>query len=117
MKRSNKLSLERKYELEKRTLSSNIEIDELNNLELNYVKKSIQLPYVSFKKFIYLFEKMSSKVDEEIFIRYLGGIFDTDSDEIRIRIKEVKAISKLELSDELDKLKKELKVEERKMNM
>ena len=41
MKRSKKLSLERKYELEKAIMFGNISINELDSSELEYVKNSI----------------------------------------------------------------------------
>ena len=65
MKRSKKLSLERKYELEKAIMFGNISINELDSSELEYVKNSIKLPYSVIKKFVYAvinyFEQKHSK--------------------------------------------------------
>lgn len=117
MKRSKKLSLERKYELEKAIMFGNISINELNSSELEYVKNSIKLPYSVIKKFVYLYDKLSPKTNEELFIRYLSGLYGVTSEEVIKRIKEVRGISSIELSSELNKFKTELKVEERKTNI
>ena len=92
MKRSKKLSLERKYELEKAIMFGNISINELD-------------------------DKLSPKTNEELFIRYLSGLYGVTSEEVIKRIKEVRGISSIELSSELNKFKTELKVEERKTNI
>ena len=117
--KKDRLDTERKLELEKDIFSGNIigTIDSLTNIELDYVKKSIQRPYQEFKKFIYLYDNAKPKLDELLFIEFLGNLYSSSREEIIKRIQEVRRISTLETSYEVEKLKKELKSVERRINI
>lgn len=114
-----KLETEQKLELEKLVISGDIlgSIDTLTNIELDYVKKAVQKPYQEFKKFIYLYDNSKPKLDELLFIEFLGNLYSSSREDIIKRIVEVRKISKLETEQEIEKLKKELTHIERRLNI
>jgi len=112
-----RISIERRYELEKMLLSSKLNIDDLSNDELNYIKSSIKRPYEEFRKFIYLYDKSSPKLDEILFIEFLCGLYGSTRDEVIERIKEVRNLSRIQVAKEVEQFRNELKAVERRINI
>ena len=118
-KKKYKFSLERKYELEKQIASLSVieNIETLSNEELNYVKGAIKRPYEDFKRFIHLYDKSSPKIDELLFVEFLSSLYNSTKQEVTTRIREVRGIFKIETAAEIEKLRKELKTVERRINI